>query len=45
MPLVVNASSYAWAFIIVLFAALVSAALVGRRVASLDIVSVLKSRE
>jgi putative ABC transport system permease protein len=45
MPLVVNASSYAWAFIIVLFAALVSAALVGRRVAGLDIVSVLKSRE
>jgi putative ABC transport system permease protein len=45
MPLVVQASSYAWAFLITLAAAVVSGLLVGRRVSKLDIVSVLKSRE
>jgi len=45
MPLIVTGSSYAWAFLIVLCSACVSAFLVSRRLAKLDIVSVLKSRE
>ena len=45
MPLIVTGSSYAWAFMIVLCSACVSAFLVSRRLAKLDIVSVLKSRE
>jgi putative ABC transport system permease protein len=45
MPLVIQISSYAWAFLIVLCSALFSGFLVGRRLAKLDIVSVLKSRE
>ena len=45
MPLVVQPASYAWAFLIVLFAAVASGILVSRRVASLDIVSVLKAGE
>jgi len=45
MPLVVQPSSYALAFLIVLFAAIASGTLVSRRVASLDIVSVLKAGE
>ncbi len=45
MPLVVRPSSYAWAFLIVLFAAVASGILVSRRIARLDIVSVLKARE
>ncbi len=45
MPLVVRPSSYAWAFLMVLFSAVVSGILVGRRIARLDMISVLKSRE
>lgn len=45
MPLVVRGTSYAWAFLIVLFAAIASGILVSRRVAGLDIVAVLKARE
>jgi putative ABC transport system permease protein len=45
MPLVVKPASYALAFLIVLFAAVGSGILVSRRVASLDIVSVLKAGE
>lgn len=45
MPLVVDAATYAWAFVIVLIASVVSGALVYRKIAALDIVSVLKARE
>lgn len=45
MPLVVRPASYAWAFLIVLFAAVASGILVSRRIARLDMVSVLKARE
>jgi putative ABC transport system permease protein len=45
MPLIIEPSSYAWAFIIVVGAAVVSGLLVGRRLGKLDIVAVLKSRE
>jgi putative ABC transport system permease protein len=45
MPLVVGSSSYAWAFLVILFCAGLSGMLIGRRLRSLDIVSVLKSRE
>lgn len=45
MPLIIQGSSYAWAFIIVLCSAVVSGLLISRRLAKLDIVSVLKSRE
>lgn len=45
MPLVVRPTSYAWAFLMVVFSAVVSGILVGRRIAHLDMVSVLKSRE
>lgn len=45
MPLVVDPSSYAWALIIVLFSAAMSGILIRRRIAHLDIVSVLKARE
>jgi putative ABC transport system permease protein len=45
MPLVVGSSSYAWAFLIIFFCAGLSGVLIGRRLRSLDIVSVLKSRE
>lgn len=45
MPLVVQNSSYGWAFVIVLCSALLSGLLISRRLARLDIVSVLKSRE
>ena len=45
MPLVVQPTSYAWAFLIVLFAAVLSGVLVSRRVAGLNVVSVLKTRE
>lgn len=45
MPLIVASSSYAWAFIIVLCSACLSTFLVSTRLAKLDIVSVLKSRE
>ena len=45
MPLVVESSSYAWAFLIVLFAAVFSGLVIRKRLANLDIVAVLKSRE
>ncbi len=45
MPLVVLPASYAWAFLIVLFSAVLSGILVSRRISKLDIVSVLKARE
>lgn len=45
MPLVVRPTSYAWAFLMVLFSAILSGILVGRRIAHLDMISVLKSRE
>jgi putative ABC transport system permease protein len=45
MPLVVESSSYAWAFLIVAASALLSGLLIRKRLAQLDIVAVLKSRE
>ncbi|MHB1023998.1 MAG: ABC transporter permease, partial [Acidobacteriaceae bacterium] len=45
MPLVVQDTSYAWAFLIVLFATIASGILVSLRIAELDIVSVLKAGE
>jgi putative ABC transport system permease protein len=45
IPLVVESSSYAWAFIVVFCCAGLSGVLISRRLAELDIVSVLKSRE
>lgn len=45
VPLVVRPSSYAWSFLIVLFAAIASGILVSLRVAKLDIITVLKARE
>ena len=45
VPLVVDDSTYGIAVVIALVAAAVSAALVGRRVERLDLVSALKSRE
>jgi putative ABC transport system permease protein len=45
MPLIITSSSYAWAFVIVLFSAIVSGLLIGRRIAKLDIIAVLKARE
>ena len=45
MPLVVLPASYAWAFLIVMFASIASGFLISRRIAKLDIVSVLKARE
>ncbi len=45
MPIVVRPTSYAWAFFIVMFAAIASGVLISQRVAHLDIVSVLKARE
>lgn len=45
MPFVVESSSYAWAFLIVLFSAVTSGFLISLRLARLDIVAVLKSRE
>jgi putative ABC transport system permease protein len=45
MPLVVESSSYAWAFLIVMASALISGLLIRKRLAQLDIVAVLKSRE
>ena len=45
MPLTVQPASYAWAFLIVLSAAIISGILVGRQIATLDIIAVLKARE
>jgi putative ABC transport system permease protein len=44
-PLVVRSSTFAWAAVIVLAAAVLSATLVRRRLDRLDLVAVLKSRE
>lgn len=45
MPLVVRPTSYAWAFLMVVGSAALSGILVSRRIAKLDIVTVLKARE
>lgn len=45
MPLIVQASSYGWALLIVLVSALLSGLLVSWRIARLDIAAVLKARE
>jgi putative ABC transport system permease protein len=45
VPLVVNVEVYAWASIVVIAAALVSALLVRRRIDGLDLIAVLKTRE
>jgi putative ABC transport system permease protein len=45
MPLVVEASTYAFALVVFLVAALVSALVVRRRLDALDLVAVLKARE
>ena len=45
VPLVVDDATYGTAVVLALVAAAVSAALVGRRVAAIDLVSALKSRE
>lgn len=45
IPLVVQPTSYIWAFVIVAAAALLSGLIVRRRIARLDIISVLKARE
>jgi putative ABC transport system permease protein len=45
LPLVVAADSYAWAMLVVVAAAVVSGALVRRRLVRLDMVSALKVRE
>lgn len=45
VPLVVNRSVYAWASVVVLGAALLSGLIVRRRVARLDMIEVLKTRE
>lgn len=45
IPLVVNASTYAWASLVVLSSAIVSALVVRRRIDRLDLIAVLKTRE
>ncbi|MEZ5445008.1 MAG: FtsX-like permease family protein [Gammaproteobacteria bacterium] len=45
IPLVVSARTYAWAALVVALAAIVSGLLVARRLATLDLVAVLKTRE
>ncbi|MBU1213057.1 MAG: ABC transporter permease [Alphaproteobacteria bacterium] len=45
IPLVVNASTYAWASLVVLSSAIVSALVVRRRIDQLDLIAVLKTRE
>jgi putative ABC transport system permease protein len=45
MPLGVQPTSYAWAFLIVLSAAIISGILVGRRITTLDVIAGLKARE
>lgn len=45
IPLVINPATYAWSSIIVLAAGAASALLVARRVANLDLIRVLKTRE
>lgn len=45
VPLVVSSSTYAWASLVVLSSALVSALIVRQRIDSLDLIAVLKTRE
>ena len=45
IPLIVNASTYAYASLIVLLAGVFSAAIVRRRIDRLDLVGVLKTRD
>lgn len=45
IPLIISARTYAWAGLIVALAAIVSGLLVARRLATLDLVAVLKTRE
>lgn len=45
IPLIVEPRSYAWSLIMVFVAAVISGALIARRIATLDVVSVLKARE
>jgi putative ABC transport system permease protein len=45
VPLVVNVEVYAWASMVVIAAALVSALLISRRIDRLDLIAVLKTRE
>jgi putative ABC transport system permease protein len=45
LPLVVSLRTYAFAVVVVALAALASGAVVGRRIATLDLVAVLKTRE
>lgn len=45
LPLVVNGSTYAWAFLVVLCATIVSTILIRKKIESLEIVSVLKAGE
>lgn len=45
IPLLVSARTYAWAALVVALAAIVSGLLVARRLATLDLVAVLKTRE
>ena len=45
IPLIVNASTFAFACIVVLLATLASGVIVRRRIATLDMVSALKTRD
>ena len=45
IPIVINPDSYAFAAVIVLLAALLSAAAIGKRLYNLDLIAVLKTRE
>ena len=45
VPLVIDASTYAWTALVVLGAATISALVVRRRLDRLDLVAVLKTRE
>jgi putative ABC transport system permease protein len=45
MPVIISLESYAFAFVVVAIAALLSALLVGRRLNRLDLIAVLKARE
>lgn len=44
-PLVISRASYAWATIVTIVAALISAIIVQRRIAGLDMIAVLKTRD
>ncbi len=45
IPLIINASTYAWSTVVVLLAALVSALVVRTRISRLDLIAALKTRE